>query len=102
MPVFFGDGLVAVLTVDSATPDQFSAETLRILTNHSRLLSALIRSYIEKYDLQASARALDATRMLNQIVSPEQSARLREQKRTPDYVLRALTQAASEIIDWDW
>lgn len=103
MPVFFGDGLVAVLTVDSATPDQFSPETLRILTNHSRLLSALIRSYIEKYDLLASARALDATRMLNQIVSPDQSARmLREQRRNPDFVLRALTQAASEIIEWDW
>jgi diguanylate cyclase (GGDEF)-like protein len=103
MPVFFGDGLVAVLTVDSAIPDQFSPETLRILTNHSRLLSALIRSYIEKYDLLASARALDATRMLNQIVSPDQSARaLRDQRRNPDYVLRALTQAASEIIEWDW
>ncbi|MDP4200089.1 MAG: GAF domain-containing protein [Bacteroidota bacterium] len=102
MPVFFGEGLVAVLTVDSATPEQFTPETLRILTSHSRLLSALIRSYIEKYDLLASARALDAARMLNQIVSPDQSARLLRERRNPDYVLRALTQAASEIIDWDW
>jgi diguanylate cyclase (GGDEF)-like protein len=27
---------------------------------------------------------------------------LREQRKNPDYILRALTEAASEIIDWDW
>ncbi len=102
MPVFFGEGLVAVLTVDSATPEHFTPETLRILTSHSRLLSALIRSYIEKYDLLAAARALDAARTLNQMVSPDPSGRMLRERRGPDYVLRALTQAACEIIDWDW
>jgi diguanylate cyclase (GGDEF)-like protein len=101
MPVFFGDGLVAVLTVDSVQEEHFSPETLRILTNHSRLISGLIRSYIEKYDLLASARTLDAARKLHQIVSPDASLR-REQRKSPDYVLRTLTEAASDIIDWDW
>ncbi len=103
MPVLFGDGLVAVLTVDSTVPDHFSAETLRILTNHSKLISGLIRSYIEKYDLLAAARTLDAARKLHEMVSPDASLRmLRDQRRNPEYVLRALTEAAGEIIDWDW
>jgi len=101
MPVFFGDSLVAVLTVDSMEHEHFSQETLRILTNHSRLISGLIRSYIEKYDLLASARTLDAARKLHQIVTPDATLR-REQRKNPDYVLRTLTEAASDIIDWDW
>ena len=103
MPVLFGDGLVAVLTVDSTIEENFSQETLRILTNYSKLIAGLIRSYIEKYDLLASARTLESARKLHQIVSPDTSLRvLREQRKNPDYILRALTEAASEIIDWDW
>ncbi len=102
MPVLFGDGIVAVLTVDSEVEENFTAETLRILTNHSKLISGLIRSYIEQYDLLSSARTLDAARKLHQIVSPDSSVRLRDQRKNPDYVLRALTEAAGEIIDWDW
>jgi diguanylate cyclase (GGDEF)-like protein len=103
MPVLFGDGLVAVLTVDSVIEENYTQETLRILTSYSRLISGLIRSYIEKYDLLASARTLESARKLHQIVSPDTSLRvLREQRKNPDYILRALTEAASEIIDWDW
>ena len=103
IPVLFGDGLVAVLTVDSVVEENYTQETLRILTSYSRLISGLIRSYIEKYDLLASARTLESARKLHQIVSPDTSLRvLREQRKNPDYILRALTEAASEIIDWDW
>jgi diguanylate cyclase (GGDEF)-like protein len=103
MPVLFGDGLVAVLTVDSLEPDHFTQETLRILTSYSKLISGLIRSYIEKYDLLAAARTLDAARKLHEMVSPDASLRvLRDQRKNPEYVLRALTEAAGEIIDWDW
>jgi diguanylate cyclase (GGDEF)-like protein len=103
MPVLFGEGLVAVLTVDSVIDDNFTQETLRILTSHSKLISGLIRSYIEKYDLLAAARTLDAARKLHQIVSPDPSLRvLRDQRKNPDYVIRALSEAASEIVDWDW
>ncbi len=103
MPVLFGDGLVAVLTVDSATPDHFSAETLRILTDYSKVISGLIRSYIEKYDLLAASRALDAARKLHELVSPDSALRvIRDQRKNPEYILRALTEAASQIIEWDW
>jgi len=103
MPVLFGDGLVAVITVDSPDDDQFSQETLRILTSHSKLISGLIKSYIEKYDLLAAARTLESARKLYQIVSPEASVRaLRDVRKGPEWVLRALTEAIAEIIDWEW
>jgi diguanylate cyclase (GGDEF)-like protein len=104
MPVLFGDGLVAVITVDSDREENFSAETLRLLTNHSKLISGLIRSYIEKYDLLASARTLESARKLHQLVSPDSGMRaLRaDQRRGPEWILRALTEAVSEIIDWEW
>ncbi len=103
MPVLFGDGLVAVITVDSPEEDQFSQETLRILTAHSKLISGLIKSYIEKYDLLAAARTLESARKLYQIVSPEASMRaMRDVRKGPEWVLRALTEAIAEIIDWEW
>lgn len=103
MPVVFGEGLVGVITVDSLEEENFTAETLRLLTTHSKLISGLIRSYIEKYDLLASARTLEAARKLYQIVSPDSSLRvLKDQRRSPEWILRALTEAASEIVDWDW
>lgn len=104
MPVLFGDALVAVLSVDSAVPDHYSAETLRILTDFSKLISGLIRSYIEKYDLLAAARALEASKKLHEIISPDSSFRVRPigERRNSEYILRSLTEAASEIIEWDW
>ncbi|HET6513136.1 MAG TPA: GAF domain-containing protein, partial [Candidatus Kapabacteria bacterium] len=103
MPVIFGDGIVGVITVDSLEEECFNAETLRLLTTHSKLISGLIRSYIEKYDLLASARTLEAARKLYQIVSPDSSLRvLKDQRRSPEWILRALTEAASEIVDWEW
>jgi len=102
MPVLFGNSLVAVLTVDSLVEENFSPETLRIMSVHSRVISGLIKSYIEKYDLLSSARTLESARKLHQIVSPDTSLRtLRDQRRTPEWILRALSEAASEIIDWE-
>jgi diguanylate cyclase (GGDEF)-like protein len=103
MPVIFADSIVGVITVDSLEEECFNAETLRLLTTHSKLISGLIRSYIEKYDLLASARTLEAARKLYQIVSPDSSLRvLKDQRRSPEWILRALTEAASEIVDWEW
>lgn len=103
MPVFFGDSLVAVVAVDSLIEDQFSAETLRLLTEYSRLISGLVRSYIETYDLLSSARTLESARKLHQLSSVDFSLHApRDADRTGEYILRALSEAASELIDWEW
>ena len=103
MPVFFGDALVAVVAVDSLTEDQFSAETLRLLTEYSRLISGLVRSYIETYDLLSSARTLESARKLHQLSTADFSLHApRDAERTAEYILRALSEAAGELIDWEW
>jgi diguanylate cyclase (GGDEF)-like protein len=103
MPVFFGDSLVAVVAVDSLVEDQFSAETLRLLTEYSRLISGLVRSYIETYDLISSARTLESARKLHQLSSGDFSIHApRDAERTAEYILRALSEAAGELIDWEW
>ena len=103
MPVFFGDSLVAVVAVDSLVEDQFSAETLRLLTEYSRLISGLVRSYIETYDLLSSARTLESARKLHQLSTTDFSLHApKDAERTAEYILRALSEAAGELIDWEW
>ncbi|MEP7234829.1 MAG: GAF domain-containing protein [Ignavibacteriota bacterium] len=103
MPVFFGESLVAVVAVDSLNEDQFSAETLRLLTEYSRLISGLVRSYIETYDLLSSARTLESARKLHQLSTTDFSLRApKDAERTAEYILRALSEAAGELIDWEW
>jgi diguanylate cyclase (GGDEF)-like protein len=103
MPVFFGDSLVAVVAVDSLTEDQFSAETLRLLTEYSRLISGLVRNYIETYDLLSSARTLESARKLHQLSAVDFSLHApRDAERTTEYILRMLSEAAGELVDWEW
>lgn len=103
MPVLFADSLVAVLAVDSLEDAQFSAETLRLLTEYSSLISGLVRSYIESYDLLTSARTLESARKLYMLTGADLSSRApREAGRTGEYILRTLSEAAGELVDWEW
>jgi diguanylate cyclase (GGDEF)-like protein len=103
MPVFFGDSVVAVLAVDSQTEDHFSPETLRIMSNYSKVISGLVRSYIEAYDLLNSARTLKAARKLFQHANIDFSKRTgKEHERTAEYILRSLSESAGELIEWQW
>jgi diguanylate cyclase (GGDEF)-like protein len=103
MPVFFGDSIVAVVAVDSLTEDQFSPETLRLLTEYSRLISGLVRNYIETYDLLSSARTLESARKLHQLSAVDFSLHApRDAERTTEYILRMLSEAAGELVDWEW
>src|SRR5207244_2246461 len=81
----------------------FSAETLRLLTEYSRLISGLVRSYIETYDLLSSARTLESARKLHLLSTADFSLHApRDVERTSEYILRALSEAAGELIDWEW
>ncbi|MBS1903704.1 MAG: GGDEF domain-containing protein [Bacteroidetes bacterium] len=103
MPVLFADALVAVLAVDSLEEEQFNAETLRLLTEYSGLISGLVRSYIESYDLLTSARTLESARRLYNLAGADLSGRPpREAAKTGEYILRALSEAAGELVEWEW
>lgn len=103
MPVIFGDALVAVLAVDSPEEDSFTQDTLRTLANYSKIISGLVKSYIEAYDLLTSARTLRSARKLFGISGADVTAATgRDAERTADYILRSLAEAAGEIVEWQW
>lgn len=60
VPVLFRREVVGVLAADSTDENGFDEASVATLAEYTRLISGLIRSYTEKYDLQLIARTLDA------------------------------------------
>lgn len=59
---------VAVLVLDSMVEDAFGPETLAVLGQFTKLISALIKSYTDKYDLLLDSEVLRSiTRMREQL-----------------------------------
>ena len=81
VPVFFRREVVGVLVADSTELNAFDEASVATLAEYTRLITGLIRGYTEKYDLQLSARTLEAfERMQNAFagtaLSPNQVARV--------------------------
>ena len=76
IPVIYDGVVVAILTADTNEDDAYDQSTVMFLGHFTRLLSGLIHSYNDKYDLMQSARivtALDRFRtMLDQHASREE------------------------------
>ncbi|MDB5036236.1 MAG: Diguanylate cyclase [Chlorobi bacterium] len=60
VPVFFRREVVGVLAADSTDESGFDEVSVATLAEYTRLISGLIRSYTEKYDLHLIARTLDS------------------------------------------
>lgn len=60
VPVFFRREVVGVLAADSSEENAFDEAAVATLAEYTRLISGLIRGYTEKYDLQLTARTLEA------------------------------------------
>lgn len=60
VPVLFRREVVGVLAADSTDENGFDEGSVATLAEYTRLISGLIRSYTEKYDLHLIARTLDA------------------------------------------
>jgi diguanylate cyclase (GGDEF)-like protein len=99
VPVFYpkvgigaGDP-VAVLVVDSVEEDAFGAETLTLLGQFTKLISALIKSYTDKYDLLLDSEVLRSI------------TRMREQLKL-DFslfnIVRTLSEETSRLVSWDY
>ncbi len=84
---------VAVLVLDSLMEDEFGQETLALLGQFTKLISALIKSYTDKYDL-----LLDSE-MLRSIT------RMRDQLKL-DFglynIVRTLSEETSRLVAWDY
>ncbi len=66
VPVFFRREVVGVLAADSIDDSGFDEVSVATLAEYTRLISGLIRSYTEKYDLHLIARTLDAFERMSQ------------------------------------
>jgi diguanylate cyclase (GGDEF)-like protein len=97
VPVFFRTGSddiqpVGVLVGDSRAEDAFGNETLGLLGRFTKLVSALIKSYIDKYDLLLDSELLTSIRRLQDRVKSDPSE---------ETILAALSDELNRLAGWD-
>jgi transcriptional regulator with GAF, ATPase, and Fis domain len=100
VPVYFSrksdehalDRPVAVIAVDSKAVDEFGQETLSLLGQCTKLVSALIKSYTDKYDLLLDSELLRSIRRMQE--------RIRKSFSLP-VIVQSLSEETSKLISWD-
>ncbi len=98
VPVFYRNEAhevepVGVLVADSTAEDAFGQETIDVLGRFTKLTSALIKSYTDKYELLSDAELLSSIRRLQDAVKSEPG----EQR-----VLTALVDEVGRLASWDF
>ena len=97
VPVFLKAGTdsiqpVGVLVADSLAEDAFGHETMTLLGRFTRLVSALVKSYTDKYDLLLDSELLTSIRrMADRIKSGPQE----------ETILSALSDEVNRLAGWD-
>ena len=84
---------VAVLTIDCIDEDAYGPETLGSLGQFAKLISALIKSYTDKYDLLLDSEVLRSI------------SRMREQLKLEfslHNAVRTLAEETSRLVTWDY
>ncbi len=84
---------VAVLVVDASGEDAFGPETLTLLGQFTKLISATIKSYTDKYDLLLDSEVLRSI------------ARIRDQLKldfTRYNIVRTLAEETTRLVPWDY
>ncbi len=99
VPVYFPKGPqqapglpVAVIAVDGRGNDAFGPETLALLGQFTKLISGLIKSYTDKYDLLLDSELLRSIRKLQERVRSDFSL---------GTILGQLTEETSKLVSWD-
>lgn len=98
VPVYYvkGEGTqlpVGVIVADSKAEDAFGEETLGLLGKYTKLVSALIKSYTDKYDLLLDSELLSSIRkMIDRVKSDP----------TEFTILNCLAEEAGRLVNWDF
>jgi len=98
VPVFYMDRArdilpVGVIVADSKAEDAFGQETLDLLGRFTKLVSALIKSYTDKYDLLLDAELLASIRRLQDRIKSDPGEQT---------ILNALADEAHRLANWDY
>jgi diguanylate cyclase (GGDEF)-like protein len=83
---------VGVIAVDSRAKDAFGPETLTLLGQFTKLISTLIKSYTDKYDLLLDSELLHSIRKLQEKVRNDFSL---------GTIINQLSEETSKLIRWD-
>jgi len=84
---------VGVLVVDSTTEDAFGHETIGLLGQFTKLISALIKSSTDKYDLLLDAELLSSIRRLQERIRGDFSALT---------IAQSLADEAGRMLNWNF
>jgi diguanylate cyclase (GGDEF)-like protein len=98
VPVFFMDkarGIepVGVIVADSVVEDTFGQESLDLLGRFTKLASALVKSYTDKYDLLLDAELLASIRRMQDRIKSDP---------TEETILAALADEAHRLASWEY
>jgi diguanylate cyclase (GGDEF)-like protein len=83
---------VAVIAVDSKAADEFGEETLTLLGQFTKLVSALIKSYTDKYDLLLDSELLRSIRRMQERIRKSFSL---------NTIIQSLSDETSKLVSWD-
>jgi diguanylate cyclase (GGDEF)-like protein len=83
---------VAVIAVDSIAEDDFGDETVAVLGHATKLVSALIKSYNDKYDLLLNAELIRSIRRMQEKIRNNFSL---------STIVQALSEEVTKMVGWD-
>lgn len=97
VPVFYANDAntakpIGVIAVDSKAEDAYGDETFSVLSHFSKLISSLLISYTEKYDLFADVKLVESDWNLKRKISTKPSI---------PFVVNSLTEELENIVLWD-
>ncbi|HEX9614452.1 MAG TPA: diguanylate cyclase [Bacteroidota bacterium] len=99
VPIFYprntvkSEDPVAVLVIDCLGEDAFGPETMTMLGDYAKLISALIKSYTGKYDLLLDSEVLRSITRIREHIKMEFSVHT---------IVRALSEECSRLVAWDY
>ncbi|MEJ5245247.1 MAG: GAF domain-containing protein [Bacteroidota bacterium] len=91
IPVFYENQVIGILTCDTNENDAYDAATITFLGQFSKLISGLVKSYTEKYDLIRSDKTLRAVQKFAEISSQTDA--------TEETISRALFEAITNLYE---
>jgi len=59
IPVFMDDSVIGVITGDSSIHDAYDSTTVGFISHFTKMISALLKAYIEKFDLVNASKTLN-------------------------------------------
>ncbi|MBP7214873.1 MAG: GAF domain-containing protein, partial [Candidatus Kapabacteria bacterium] len=71
IPIFLNEKVIGILTLDSFEANPFDSNVIGYIANFTKLISSILSSLNEKFELIISAKTLDAFTSMQQLINQE-------------------------------